>query len=214
MAPRFFIAKDLLRVGVVSLPASEAQHAAKVLRLQPGDRLEIGDGEGKIGAARLQAINGGAVTAMVEEIRFYPEPRPRLTLATAIPKGKRWQWLVEKCTELGAARLHPLRFRRSIAQGEGDVGKWRRWALEASKQSRRIYLPRISAPQSFSDFLPAHTGLLFWATPAGAPAADYAGRIQNAEEIAVIIGPEGDLTVEERKTCEIAGALPLSLGQH
>lgn len=213
--PRFFVHKEALRLGNLALPPGEARHAAKALRLRAGDRIEIGDGEGRLGAACLMAVRGEEAIAKVEAIHSFPEPRPHLVLATAIPKGKRWQWLVEKCVELGAASIQPLRFRRSVAQGEGGREKWERWALEAGKQSRRLYLPRVFSPLNIADFLLSRAGgPIYWATPEGEMPTAYLPRLQNAEEIVILIGPEGDLAEDERAACAAVGALPLRLGPH
>jgi 16S rRNA (uracil1498-N3)-methyltransferase len=144
-----------------------------------------------------------------------PEQKPHLVIATAIPKGKRWQMLVEKCTELGVSEIQPLVCRYSVVEGQGDPGKWERWAVEAAKQCRRAYLPQIKAPVTLPDFLTRHfEGPCLLASPQGDPMMMWGGQIDRAEDTAFIIGPEAGLTEEEEAACYEASYAPVRFAPH
>jgi 16S rRNA (uracil1498-N3)-methyltransferase len=213
--PRFLVRPDTLQQGPCQLPADEARHAACARRLRPGQPVELFDGAGRVGQGVVSDVSAAGVTATVERIEREPPPGLRLVLSTAIPKGKRWQTLVEKCTELGVWRIEPVWCARATARGEGDPGKWQRWAREASKQSRRVYVPRIDRPVDLSRLLagdPADLSLL--AHPGAAPVGAHADRICEAHLIRVLIGPEGGLTDEEHRACQTAGFQSAGLGPH
>ena len=143
-----------------------------------------------------------SVRLTMEKIERRERPIPRVTLATAIPKGKRWTFLVEKATELGAARIVPVHFARGVAKGEGDTDRWRRWAVEAAKQCGRDWLPVIDPPATLSDVLAgAEEGGKWLADPGGDGAVD----VCVSGVVTVVVGPEGGVTEGERELCRAAG---------
>ena len=207
--PRFF-APPPLAAGPFALTGPEAKHLAAVLRLSPGDTLELFDGAGRRCPATVAGVTGkGAKTAA--ELRCgppveTPPPADPLTLAVAPPKGDRFRWLIEKATELGVARVVPLLCERStVDPGGGKLEKLRATALAACKQSGRDRLPEIADPVAFAAFLadcgPATllhvTGDRLRSPPPGPHAA--------------LIGPEGGFTDEEVRAAGSAGVAVRSL---
>ena len=105
-----FFAEDL-SPGPLALAAGEAHHALHVLRLRAGTEVELFDGRGGTAAGTIAAVRRGEVTVEVAAIRPAVEREgPAIHLASAVPKGKRLDWLLEKATELGAASLRPVAF--------------------------------------------------------------------------------------------------------
>ncbi|MDR2391694.1 MAG: 16S rRNA (uracil(1498)-N(3))-methyltransferase [Planctomycetota bacterium] len=206
--PRFYIGRPLTAAGEYTLDAEESRHAAGVLRLRAGDRVEVFDGLGV--SARAVILEAAAEMRLrTGEPEPQPPPLPRVGVATAIPKGKRWRVLVEKCTELGVDRIVPLLSERSVARGEGDVSRWRRWSIEASKQCFRSHLPEISAPMAFFDFLEngiSRDTVLILADRGGETPAFLTGRIAGGSEAFFLIGPEGGFIDAETAAARSAGA--------
>jgi 16S rRNA (uracil1498-N3)-methyltransferase len=155
------------------------------------------------------------VAVRITRLRRAEPVRPLLTVATAVPKGKRWQQLVEKCTELGASRIRPVRFRQSVAEGGSDPAKWRRWAVEAAKQCGRAWLPEVPAPVDLGAFLgEADAGVAYVCDPRGEPLLKFAAHMGVAEAVTVLVGPEAGLMPEEAELCREHGLAPLRLGPH
>ncbi|MBN2713485.1 MAG: 16S rRNA (uracil(1498)-N(3))-methyltransferase [Planctomycetes bacterium] len=210
LPPRFFVFPGDIREGLLELPSDEARHAANSLRLKPGDPIELFDGEGVVGAANIIEVSKDNVTVAIESRREEDPFPPKLILATAIPKGKRWQMLVEKCTELGVAEIQPVIFQYSVAEGQGDPDKWRRWAIEACKQCRRALVPVIRKPLKLRDFLQSLVeGPCLFGALDGDPLIKWGGQIDRASEVAIVIGPEAGMTKEEEGMCYAASYAPV-----
>jgi 16S rRNA (uracil1498-N3)-methyltransferase len=147
MSERFFAEQPVLERRAL-LTGDEAHHVLRVMRAGVGDELTIFDGSGAEFRARIVRLGKGEVELeIVERRQIDREARRNLTLAVALPKGERQKWLVEKATELGAARLVPLVAERGVAQPTaGALGRLRRTVIEASKQCGRNRLMEIAEP--------------------------------------------------------------------
>lgn len=200
----------------IELPETERRHVA-VLRLQPGDEVELFDGE-HVWCARMG--DDGWTVVLMEAKAQRPEDRPRIVLATAWPKGKRAATLVEKCAELGVDEIVPLHCARSVVikdtKGAG-MERLRRIAMEAAKQSGRTTVPAIGDEQTIPRFLAD--------VPVGAvavvldPRADEAlvDVLQNTGRVSYwcfLIGPEGGFTADELAESRRLGAKAARLGVH
>lgn len=198
--PRFLLDTPLAEPGIYTLDRQESHHAANVLRLRKGDMITLFDGAGKYGDGPIVNPDKNALTVDVFEVLQENRARIAITIASAIPKGKRWQMLVEKCTELGVQRILPMLCGRSVVKGEGDADKWRRWSVEAAKQSRRAHLPEIFEPMKVPDILAwakQSNALALLADPAGENPRTFQEEILSAASVLVMIGPEGGFTAEE-----------------
>jgi 16S rRNA (uracil1498-N3)-methyltransferase len=134
---------------VLELPAGEADHVLKVLRGGKGDSVEVVDGAGKLFAARLR---GGREAAVTEELASPDGVDVEISLYQAVPKGGRMDLVVEKATEVGATRIVPLLAERGVVNPrEGKVGRWRRVAEAAARQSLRLRVPEVAEPVRFAD---------------------------------------------------------------
>lgn len=215
---RFFIPAELWKSG--ELPESEARHASQVLRLHPGDKVEVFDGSGRVALAELTEIGKRAVKIKFLNERREIRPRPEIHLIAALIKNERFDWLVQKATELGAASIRPVSAARSVvklttADKERRRAKWMQTAIGAAKQCGHIILPEIFAPASSGEaFQAAPEGLK--GIPAvnarGAPLRDFF--TQTPESITFAIGPEGDWTDDEMACAQSAGFVSLNLGRH
>lgn len=223
---RFFVPPELSRGEVFELPEREARHATQVLRLEAGDALTVLDGAGGVMECVVESTTKRSLRVTVRK-REHRAPLPcAITLVQAIPKGPAFETIVQKATELGAARIIPLLSERVVVQiGERDgaakMEKWQQIAIESIKQCGSPWLPRIEAPVSFGQ----------WAERA--PSADFAvvaslesgsrhlhdvlaefsaGKKNPAKSAIVWIGPEGDFTPAEYSAIDELGAAPITLG--
>ncbi|MDR1611268.1 MAG: 16S rRNA (uracil(1498)-N(3))-methyltransferase [Planctomycetota bacterium] len=211
---RFLASEPLLAPGEYALGPEESHHAFRVMRMAAGDAITLFDGFGRYGAAAISLADRDRVTARITEILEDSRPRVHLTIATAMPKGKRWQVLVEKCTELGVDRILPLLLDRSVAKGEGDPARWRRWAIEAAKQSRRARLPEILEPGTLAAAIALaerEAAALFVGSPGGESPKAYAAPLAASGKALIVIGPEGGLSEREREWCGRAAAAEIRL---
>lgn len=203
----FYIEQPLSAPGVYEVTGQEAQHMLRVLRMRPGDAAMVFDGTGGRAQCTLQTTTKNTAVVQVDHVMHDPQPRLTLTLAVAIPKGKRWQMLVEKAVELGADAIVPILAERSVAKGEGDSSKWQQWALAAAKQSRRSWLPVVHTPVPLEQAAAVPTDVRLLAAPQGEAPAVWAGRLAASCSCMVFVGPEGGFTCAEEEAIVRAGAL-------
>lgn len=218
---RFYVRPEDASADRLVLRDDEAHHARRVLRLDVGARVTAFDGRGSVWHARIvEMTKQHAVLEPEEALAREPEPRPRVTLAQGIVKGDRMDWIVQKATELGAARLLPLRADRSEVRLDEDragrrAERWRRITIEAAKQSERAWLPEIAAPLSLRDALAALDGpAVALLERSDRPARDALAALGPVGRVTVFVGPEGGWTAEERDALRAAGVAGLSLGRH
>lgn len=182
---------------------------------QPGDSQRAG-GKRRTGKAARDAIG-----VLVSEVMHRPAPRPALTLIVAANKSDRPAWLVEKCTELGVSRINFARFERSVVVlTDNHLAKLRRRAIEAAKQSQNPWLPMLTGDARCADAAreaqPRGVALAVAdLVTAAQPARDWLARVSaTADEIAIVIGPEGGLTDAERDALFALPAQPITLAPY
>jgi len=204
----------------------ELHHLRDVLRLRVGDGVVCCDGTGAEYVGTIAALSASRAQVRVERLIERPSPPVGLWLAQGLPKAERFEWVVQKATELGADRLSPLLTRHTIVrltpeQARAKLVRWQRIAQEAAKQSQRATIPQLEPPQSLPVFLEhlARGTLVLMPTlvPASASApwpglADALKTSAGVREVVILIGPEGDFSREEVALAQRHGARPVSLG--
>ena len=182
-----------------------------VCRIRPGDPVQLFNGDGHEYPGTVVEVSRRDVVVELAQRRSPVRENPhRLHIATALPKGDRAQFLVEKLTELGVAVLTPLITERTVVQPrEGKMDKLERYVIEASKQCGRNVLMRIEPPQKWADFVRdvSLPNLRYVAHPKG----ETVGGVESGDRV-VAIGPEGGLTEAEVDLALDAGWQRLSLG--
>lgn len=215
--PRFLLPPDRWDSDP-ALTGDEARHLAQVLRIGAGDTVTVFDGLGRRAQATVRSVSRDHVALELGEITSPPPPRPSITLAQAIPKGKNMDLIVQKAVELGVTTIQPLVTAHTIVHpDQGKATKWRRVALEACKQCGQDQLPEIAEPLPFGSWLPeaaSASGLRVIASLAdGArPLRQVLRDHPGTTAATVLIGPEGDFSLAETKAAIDAGFLPASLG--
>lgn len=220
MTMRLFVGLPLAAGAELSLPPAAARHA-QVRRVQPGDLLQLFDGSGSdwpatvlaVGRSEVRVRLGDAV-AVANELSF------PVTLALGMPANERMDWLVEKATELGVARIQPLLTERSVLRLEGERGErkrlhWQAVAEAACEQCGRARIPAIEPVRTLAQWLPlAPHGLrlLLSLHPAARPLPALAPAPTAGAAVCTLSGPEGGLTAAEDEAALTAGFVAAGLG--
>lgn len=199
----------------VLLPADESRHL-RALRKKRGDEIWVVDGKG--GAFRVRLLDTGQETRgrILESRRLLGEPRSTVTLAPALIRSERFDWLIEKAVELGVSRLLPVITQRTErAAGPQKQRRWQRVALAAMKQSGRSVLPEIMEPRPFERVIltGADCTVRLIAHAGGDSGWSARTRSRNpAKRALVMVGPEGGFSGEEISRAVEHGFRPVSLG--
>jgi 16S rRNA (uracil1498-N3)-methyltransferase len=166
-----------------------------------------------VAVAAIAEIIKRKVTLQIEQVHRYP-PRTtgRIIIAPGIAKGQRFDWLIEKCTELRTDRISPVLFERSVKQAANPkiLQRWQNLVISAAKQSRRIFLTKIDAPAPLCDVLevlrkeyPRIQFIVGSLTPDASP---LTGQLFGQTDVATFIGPEGGFTEAEQTLLKDRGA--------
>lgn len=217
------------RDGPILLRGSDAHHLTVVRRARVGDRVCVSDGAGTVVEGRLASLSPSAVEVARVAERRVERPAPAVRVFQALAKGAKVDLVVQKLVELGVDKIVVFTSGRSVPQWEPRkrvqvAARWATIAREAAKQSRRAWLPEVTGPVTAEEAaLVVHRisggGLALLADESSAAllrdvlsgAGARAGPAL-AQEIAVVVGPEGGLTATERATFVEAGAVAFSLG--
>ena len=221
--PRFLVAPDAVRDGAATVEGQELAHMRKVLRLRPGARVLLWDGEGTEHEALIRSYEGG-VAAMTVVRSYRPERESPLavTLAQAVGKGDRMDWIVEKSTELGVACVAPFFSSHTVPRFAGDKGarrrdRWEKIAAAAARQSGRTRIPEIGEPDRFDAMLArdwqCDAKLLLWEGPSGQGLASLKQEFGTLRSVLVMVGPEGGFSEEEASQAVAQGFHTVGLGR-
>ena len=214
---RFHLPPECIHDAVAELPPDQCHYLRNVLRLGKGDEVEVFDGTGAAYAGRIE-VAGRRVRVIELKPLAHGEPAPTLLLAAAIIKPARFEWMLEKATELGVDEFLPLitkysEFRTGNANLEARLGRWQRIVCQACQQCGRALVPAVRSPISFADFLALEdlrgfTRLLCY-EKGGVPLRS----LTPAGPIALCVGPEGGWDPGEVDAAQQAEFKPVSLGR-
>src|SRR4051794_37353533 len=209
--PRLFVRQPLGEGARVELDAAQANYLGNVLRMSPGAELLVFDGHSGEWLARIAEAGKKRMRLSVERRTREPETIPDVWLAFAPVKRAQTDWLVEKATELGAARLIPVMTQRTNTE-RVKLERLESIAVEAAEQCGRTVLPEIAEPVTLKQFLDRRDSsrMLYFADEGGGEPA--AGAMEAGPAL-ILIGPEGGFTDEERASIRAApNGIAVSLG--
>jgi 16S rRNA (uracil1498-N3)-methyltransferase len=206
---------DSISGGAAELRGDEARHLTRVLRVEPGQLFEISDNEQAF-LAEVQEARGERVVFRVVEPIVTPPLPVRVTLCAALIKFDRFEWMVEKATELGVERILPVETTRSehglFEASRKRAERWARIARESSQQARRVRVPEIVPAERFAAALNQAAGHRFFLEEGIAPPLLHEIPEERQDTVALLLGPEGGWTDPERAAAHAAGWQPVSLG--
>lgn len=209
---RLFVAPEALSSAVVEI-SGEIFHHVSVLRLRVGDEVLLLDGYGHLGRGVLRTVTRTMAHAEIMERWDEKEELLPLRLMQGLPKGEKFEWLLEKGVELGISVFTPVTTERSQMRGE-KFSRWQRIIQESARQSRRPLLPSLEKLQPLSAALQQTTEelrLMLWEE--GSCPLNTVLPQERPASCVLLVGPEGGFSITEAQAAAAAGYLPVSLGK-
>jgi 16S rRNA (uracil1498-N3)-methyltransferase len=238
--PQFFVPRKNIRGLRFFFDPTESHHLIRVLRKGPGDTVRIFDGEGEVQTARIvdcsdpDQVHGELLPGKASGLEDHSRPDApsswcRLRLYPALLKGPKFEWLIEKITELGVESLQPIYCERTLIrlkpdQVDSKVERWRKIVMASAKQCGRKSLTTVESPLSFEQALrkmPAgEHRFLLWEREQQGELSQTLQELKDlpqgvpAPTIHLIVGPEGGFSLNEVKLARDAGVVPVGLGKN
>lgn len=219
---RFFVPPHSIKDGRVMMRGTIVHQIRDVLRMRPGEEVVLLDNSGWAQRAELLAIERDVVRGRVlEKWQVETEPQTRLTLYQGLLKGQKFEWVLQKGTEIGVVRFVPVLSARCVIGSMEDVSaarieRWERIVVEAAEQAGRAALPELSAAALFANACDAagrtSLALIPWEGEHSRGLREALRGMTPAQEISLFIGPEGGFAEEEIDLAQSAGLVPVSLG--
>jgi 16S rRNA (uracil1498-N3)-methyltransferase len=215
--PHYFVEPSQITGDHFTLTGDEAHHLLRVLRVKRGDQIDLFDGTGRQFRVVIDRLGEHTIEGSVLSHKTASAAAAKVHLVCSVPKGDRFDWLVEKCCEIGVAAITPLITARSSTSdiSEAKLERWRRLSLAASKQCGRPALMPIRPCLPFADAIktltPETIALLPWEGEEAASIEKYP--IHSGSEVTLFIGPEGGFTLQEIELARSSKILPVTLGR-
>jgi len=217
---RFFLPADWLSEDTVAITGKLVHQLRHVLRLGAGDHITVLNNSGWEYEVELQKVGSSKVEGrVIGKSPAVKEPRTKITLYQALLKGSNFEFVLQKCTEIGVAGFVPVICERCVA-GEPDgkrLSRWKNIITEAAEQSRRGKLPILHDPVNFTQACRSASGisLLPWEGEKAQSIGDVLRVYHQTEKIpkfSIFIGPEGGFSSHEVDIAQSSGVEPVSLG--
>lgn len=213
---RFFVSQNISSGDSACLDDDDTFHAARVLRLAPGDEIELADAAGRVFASRITTVDGKIKAIAQSEIGMRRAAVP-LTVVQAVPRGQKMDMIVEKLSELGVPRLVPVFTASSVAGPAGGRGKkldrWRRLARSSASQSKRSQIMAVDDSLDLFEWLENTEGtvMVLSTETEGKPLG--AAVLEKPPPYSLVVGPEAGFDADEIGKIMDAGTLFVSLGR-
>ena len=200
----------------IFIEGQEHTHLTKVLRKSEGDEVAISNGCGLMLSARIVSVSKKQTVLEKMEILAQEKANTnKLILAVAPTKNiDRYQWMIEKCTEIGISKIIPF-YSKHSERRRLKLDRLQLIALSAMKQSKSLFLPKIIEPISFKDLLKIESvnqKCLAYMEEETTTIAKLIPKLNRKEELLIAIGPEGGFSEEEFQQAKTNGFAPISLG--
>ncbi len=218
MLTLFFVDDLPRKVGsTYEFDSDDAQHAIRVLRMSAGEVFMLSDGQGKWSKVKIFAVKKKSLEVEVVESGIEDPLAILFTVVQALPKGDRLKECIEMLTEGGVDTIIPWSAQRSIGKAEKGVEKLQVTAREASKQSRRLFIPVVTDVANTSKVLELIAGhdlvLVFHESAISKVSEIITKKCFESKKVMIIIGPEGGITNEELELFKSAGANVALMGR-
>lgn len=217
----FFVPPEQINQDLITITGPDVHHLVRVLRLQTGDLIRVVDGTGQEYLAELEQAAIPVVTARIREnIDCQREPDLNIILLQGVVKGEKFDFIVQKCTEIGVRKIIPVICERTVVhltedKSEKRCRRWQRIAAESAKQCRRSLIPEVDPVLTLKtalDKLPPMTTLIMpWEEESQGIKSVLKGPGVSGP-VAILIGPEGGFTNQEADLVRKYGGRTVSLG--
>lgn len=218
---RFFVPDSNLNGDKIIITGTDVKHISRVLRLNPGEKIDVVVSEGKEFEAVIREItNKEVLCQVISAKKVSTEPPIVITLYQGLPKSDKMELVIQKATEVGISRVVPVVCERTVVKLDDKKAKerqvrWQRIAEEAAKQSRRTAIPEVSTPITFakavSQINSDSFAIMPWEEHTGTGLKEILKEV-SVNNIAIFIGPEGGLTEVEADLAQNNGIHLVSLG--
>jgi 16S rRNA (uracil1498-N3)-methyltransferase len=218
---RFFIPPEIVAQTTPEITGSDANHIKRVVRLKPGDEIELFDGTGLIYTAQIVTVTPKKIqVTILQKIPAKTESRLEMVVAQAMLKEKKMDRLVRQLTELGIARWIPFTSQRTVPIPKPErlakrITRWETISKESLKQCRRGKLPQIDGLWSYQEIIKmgAHFDLaiVFWENEAVA-LKEALIDVPEPQSLLAVFGPEGGFTGPEIKMAHAGGFITAGMG--
>lgn len=219
---RFFISTDQINNNLVTLKGNDRHHLLNVLRQGIGGKLTVLNGKGEEFLVEVTAVDSETVTGeIVHKLERQAEPRVKITLVQSLPKADKFEWILQKNTELGVSRFQPVFTERSNIKldrpaQERKLERWNKIIREAAEQSGRQIIPVLEPIRQWDEMLAGcNTGVVLipWEGETVQSLKQVLERQPEIpESVTVFIGPEGGFSLKEVEEAKNKGAIPVTLG--
>lgn len=225
MSSQFYIPRKNIRGNFFVFDPSESHHIARVLRKKQGDLIQIFDGEGTVSWAKITDISDvNAVRGELSSVVKKGNQKRLLKIYPALIRNERFEWMLEKVTELGARSIQPILTRRTLIhlkaeQIQSKLKRWQKILISAAKQCGRDDLPEIFPPLNFNDAIHQSKNdsinLILWEGEEKTTLSDFLTTYHLPLTTATLfVGPEGGFTIEEVEQAKKAGIKSVRLGKN
>src|SRR6476620_111837 len=210
--PLFFI-DHIDKSNTIILPEDTSKHCVQVLRMKEGEQLQLTDGKGNLLTAKIINADRKHCTVNVEEERFQQSPARKISIAISLLKNaSRFEWFLEKATEIGASEIIPLLCERTERQ-HFRFDRMNNILISAMLQSQKTWLPVLHEPQLFEKIVSSSVYLQkFIAHCETDKEKNNLASVVKQNQLQILIGPEGDFTKEEIEKAIQKNYQPVSLG--
>ena len=219
---RFYIDKQAIDSGTITIAGSEARHIGKVLRLKERDSITLFDDNGTIYNGTIISKDHKQVQVRIErESRDHDQQEANIVLGQALTKGSKMDLIVQKSTELGVSRIIPFSSARTIMrydkkQSVGRVSHWQRIALASAKQSGRRRVPAVANITDFDRLvasdLPGYLKIILWEEESAVRLRQVLKQSSSLNPLIFLVGPEGGFAQDEVVRAREQGFITASLG--
>lgn len=220
---RFVIPSADLAAPAITIADDTFHHMVRVLRIREGTEVVIADGSGADRRGIITSVGADSLTVRFSDVLSPPSSLfPAITLYQGLPKGDKIEFIVQKCTEIGVARIVPFTAARSVKKVRPDraadlITRWQKIAVEAARQSGSR-IPAVGGAAGLAEVLkecsPDSLKLLLWEDERIVTLRETVARLPVQKEVEVIIGPEGGITQTEAEAAIRHGFIPVSLGSN
>ena len=223
---RYFLNNTQFQSDCATVTGDDAHHISRVMRMESGDQLIVCNKDKVCHFATIKQINGQKIEVTLDSVIEAQTELPiEVTIAQGLPKGDKFEWVIQKATECGANEFIPLNMERSVVKLDAKkaskkVERWNKIAKEASEQSHRQMVPTVTDVQTFKQLLDqaANYDVCLFAYEETAKQGQLAqlkqslSEIQTNAKMLVVVGPEGGISEKEEALLLQSGFKPCALG--